>query len=101
MNNYEKKRVAGFMVRHCRFNHPEYELFAKAVLYLVRKYGTSNDYDGEIGEAIQEKDQELLGIGCGYIGGYDISHLLYDSEAGEMTDTQSKNRETIKGAYNA
>ena len=94
--------VAKFVAHNSFFKTRGYTDFARAVLYLVKKYGTTSGEekirDYELGEAIAKHDENFKSmLGC-YFDGSDIAYLLYGNS--ELTEEQAKNRKAIKGELN-
>ena len=102
MNEIDIYGVAKFVAYNSFFKTRDYTNFARAVLYLVKKYGTArgeeDTRDYALGEAITKKDEYFKSmLGC-YFDGSDIAYLLYGNS--ELTEEQAQNRKAIKGELN-
>lgn len=97
MNELDRKRVATRLATSTGFMSPYYETFARAVLYLVNKYGTGEAIECDLGTRIASYDKEFNDkFPRLYIGAWDIANILNGSS--ELTEEQKNNRKMIMEA---
>lgn len=85
--------VANTVASNRWFQRFDYEDFAKAVMYLVRKYGVGGERDDMLADRIIHNDENIdLRV---YFADWEIRDLLagYDHD---ITEEQLKNRNLIK-----
>ena len=85
--------VANTVASNRWFQRFDYEDFAKAVMYLVRKYGVGGERDDMLADRIIDNDENKdLRV---YFSDWEIRDLLagYDND---ITEEQLKNRNFIK-----
>lgn len=86
-------KVANTVASNRWFQRFDYEEFAKAVMYLVRKYGVGGERDEFLGEQILKYDENKdLRV---YFADWEIRDLLAGCD-NDITEEQFKNRKLIK-----